>query len=434
MFRDNGKRTGLAGMLMISLATSLAVCMLAFFVAPRYISFNGPDTNGGTGNNAAQMGLNKGRDGIDGELLGNAGQLPSDSLAKSGRDEGAQQGGTSPGGAAVNTLQTSAAANGIPVTQSVAKTATAGVVGITVERAVRDNLFDRNRKTEVGFGSGVVVSSDGYILTNNHVAGGKSNRIVVSFADGRNVDGEVVWSDPVLDLAAVKVNLTGLTPLRLGDASKLEVGEHAIAIGNPLGLDFQRSVTSGIISALNRTISIETETGTNYMEDLIQTDASINPGNSGGPLLNSKGEVIGINTVKVTSAEGMGFAIPINITKPVMDKLVSTGKFEEPYMGMFAYDGNIIPYVDGEAKLKEGIYVAHVDGSGPAHKAGIREGCIIRQVDGQKIDTMMQLRTYIYSKSPGDTIKINHKMHGSNSWVTTTLVLAKKEKDGLITR
>jgi S1-C subfamily serine protease len=230
------------------------------------------------------------------------------------------------------------------------------------------------------------------------------------------------------------VNLTGLTPLRLGDATRLEVGEHAIAIGNPLGLEFQRSVTSGIISALNRTISIETETGTNYMEDLIQTDASINPGNSGGPLLNSKGEVIGINTVKVTSAEGMGFAIPINITKPIMEKLVATGKFEEPYMGMFAYDGNIIPYVDGEAKLKKGIYVAHVDGKGPAYKAGLREGCIIRQVDGQEINTMMQLRTYIYSKSPGDAIQINHKLHGSNSWVTTTLVLAKKEKDGLITR
>src|SRR5690606_34684388 len=122
----------------------------------------------------------------------------------------------------------------------VAEKATAGVVGITVERAVRDNLFSRKRESEVGFGSGVIVSSDGYILTNYHVAGGRSNRIIVSLADGRNVDGEVVWSDPVLDLAAVKVNLTGLTPLVLGDATKLRVGEHAIAIGNPLGLDFQR--------------------------------------------------------------------------------------------------------------------------------------------------------------------------------------------------
>lgn len=434
MFRDNGKRIGLAGILITSLLTSLAVCMLVLFAAPRYISFNDPAADGGTRNNAAQMGANQGQSDIGGDLLRSTGQLSSDNSAQNGLNAEAQQGDISSGGAAAGTLLSDTDTGSVPVTQTVAKKATAGVVGITVERAVRDNLFDRNRETEVGFGSGVVVSSDGYILTNYHVAGGKSNRIIVSFADGRNVDGVVVWSDPVLDLAAVKVNLTGLTPLPLGDATRLEVGEHAIAIGNPLGLDFQRSVTSGIISALNRTISIETETGTNYMEDLIQTDASINPGNSGGPLLNSKGEVVGINTVKVTSAEGMGFAIPINITRPVVDKLVRTGTFEEPYMGMFAYDGNIIPYIDGEAKLKEGIYVAYVDSSGPAQKAGIRKGCIIRKVDGRQINTMMQLRTYIYSKSPGDSIQVYHKMHGSDEWVTSALVLAKKQRDGLITR
>ena len=219
---------------------------------------------------------------------------------------------------------------------------------------------------------------------------------------------EKLWSDPVLDLAVVKINLTGLTPLTLGDAAKLEVGEHAIAIGNPWP-DFQRSVTSGIISALNRTIRIETANGANYMEDLIQTDASINPGNSGGPLLNARGEVVGINTVKVTSAEGMGFAIPINIMKPVVDRLIETGKFEEPYMGIFAYDGQTIPYIDGTARIQNGIYVAHVDRNGPAHRAGIREGCIITRVDDIEINTMMQLRTYIYSKLPGDTIRLYHK-------------------------
>ena len=432
MFREKERHIGAGRMLIISLLSSLGVCALALFAAPRFFSFNNVRANEGTSNNAAQMQLNVGQNSIGSELSGDTGKLTAGNLDQSGQtaDVPLQ---TTLKGTTTGDL-TLFGADGIPVTQSVARNATAGVVGITVERAVKDNLFDRSRKTEVGFGSGVVVSSDGYILTNNHVAGGKSNRIVVSFADGRNVDGKVVWADPVLDLAAVKVNLTGLTPLTLGDASRLEVGEQAIAIGNPLGLDFQRSVTSGIISALNRTITIETDTGTNYMEDLIQTDASINPGNSGGPLLNSKGEVIGINTVKVTSAEGMGFAIPINITKPVVTKLVSTGTFVEPYMGMFAYDGNVIPYVDGAAKIKNGIYVAHVDGKGPAYKAGIREGCIIRQVDGQEINTMMQLRTYIYSKSPGDTVKISHKIHGTNEWTTTTLVLAKKVRDGLITR
>ena len=146
------------------------------------------------------------------------------------------------------------------------------------------------------------------------MAGGKSKRIIVSLADGRNVDGVTLWSDPVLDIAVVKINLDGLTALPLGDSSKLNVGEPAIAIGNPLGLQFQRTVTSGIISALNRTIQIETEDGINYMEDLIQTDASINPGNSGGALVNLEGKLVGVPTLKMSGVgiEGLGFAIDIS--------------------------------------------------------------------------------------------------------------------------
>ncbi len=326
------------------------------------------------------------------------------------------------------------AITGIPVAQSVAKSATQGVVGIMVERVETGKIFSGNDGTQVGMGSGVIVSSDGYILTNHHVAGGKSKRIVVSLADGRNVDGETVWSDPVLDLAVVKINLTGLPTLKLGDAEQLQVGEPAVAIGNPLGLEFQRTVTSGIISALNRTISIETEQGTNYMEDLIQTDASINPGNSGGPLLNSKGEVVGINTIKVTSAEAIGFAIPINVAKPIVSRLMNTGQFTEAYMGLFAYDKSVIPYIDGNLKIDQGVYVAHIDENGPAYKAGLRLGCIIRQIDGQDINSMMQLRTVLFSKSPGETINVTHLMHGTNQWVTAPITLASKEKDGLITR
>lgn len=326
------------------------------------------------------------------------------------------------------------AITGIPVAQSVAKSATQGVVGIMVERVETGKIFSGNDDTQVGMGSGVIVSSDGYILTNHHVAGGKSKRIVVSLADGRNVDGETVWSDPVLDLAVVKINLTGLPTLKLGDAEQLQVGETAVAIGNPLGLEFQRTVTSGIISALNRTISIETDQGTNYMEDLIQTDASINPGNSGGPLLNSKGEVVGINTIKVTSAEAIGFAIPINVAKPIVSRLMNTGQFTEAYMGLFAYDKSVIPYIDGNLKIDQGVYVAHIDENGPAYKAGLRLGCIIRQIDGQDINSMMQLRTVLFSKSPGETINVTHLMHGTDQWVTAPITLATKEKDGLITR
>ena len=411
MFEEKESRSGFAKMLLISVISSLAVSMLVFFIASRYISWNEPTTEPNQTNKALQMSITGNQAAATGDLMQNQTQQSQNEVQQAGDPVAI-----------------------MPVAQAVAKMATAGVVGITVERVQQSKLFNKNNETEVGVGSGVVVSSDGYILTNNHVAGGKSKRIVVSFADGRNVDGEVVWADPVLDLAVVKVNLTDLTTLTLGDASKLEVGEPAIAIGNPLGLEFQRTVTSGIISALNRTIRIDTEEGSNYMEDLIQTDASINPGNSGGPLLNSNGEVIGINTIKVSSAEAMGFAIPINVTKPIMEKLISTGSFTEPYLGLFAYDSKVIPYVDGDAKAQNGIYVAHVDTSGPAYKAGIREGCIIRQVDGSDVNTMLQLRTYIYSKAPGDTINITHLMHGTETWTTTQAVLAQKVKDGLITR
>lgn len=396
--------------LVTSLACSFLVGLLVFFAAPRYVSLNEPSGDRLNGASAGQLQAAEGN-------------------AASGTEPAKGQQQSFNGGSILGNLSLS-----VPVTQAVAQKATSGVVGITVERITQDGVFSKDRGTEIGVGSGVVVSSDGYILTNNHVAGGKSNRITVSFADGRNVDGEVVWADPVIDLAAVKVNLTGLKTLDLGDATKLEVGEPAIAIGNPLGLEFQRSVTSGIISALNRTISIDTENGTNYMEDLIQTDASINPGNSGGPLLNSKGEVIGINTVKVESAEGMGFAIPINIAKPIVSKLIGTGKFAEPYLGIFAYDRVVFPYIDGAPDVPNGVFVSKVDNNGPAFRAGIREGCIISQIDGNTVNTMLQLREYLYSKAPGDAVRLTHLKRDTGKWETATVVLAEKTRDGMVTR
>jgi serine protease Do len=170
------------------------------------------------------------------------------------------------------------------------------------------------------------------------------------------------------------------------------------------------------------------------MEDLIQTDASINPGNSGGPLLNSKGEVIGINTIKVASAEGIGFAVPINIVKPVIERLLSEGKFDDPYLGVFAYDKDVISCIDCSLKADNGVYVAHVDDSGPAYRSGIRVGCVIKQVDGRYIDTMAQLRSYIYSKRPGDTINITHLSKESGQLETVAVQLGKKDGDGMVTR
>ncbi len=324
--------------------------------------------------------------------------------------------------------------NGESITELVAKSASPGVVGISVLKVDSSSIFDGNAIRKWGLGSGIIIKPDGYVLTNQHVAGGKNSRIIVHLEDGRDVDGLTIWSDAVLDLAIIKININGLTAIPLGDANKLKVGEPAIAIGNPLGLQFQRTVTSGIISALNRTISIETDQGQNYMEDLIQTDAGINPGNSGGPLLNSKGEVVGINTVKVESAEAIGFAVPVNVIIPVIKKITEQGEFVEPYLGIFAYDREVVPYLDGNLKIDKGIYVTDVDESGPAYNNGIRLGCVITQIDGNDMNTMMQLRCYIYSKNPGDTVHVTYLSYDKSKAETVAVKLSERDGDGLVTR
>lgn len=205
---------------------------------------------------------------------------------------------------------------------------TSSVVGIAVKKNTGNKLAQVLNNTW-SVGSGCILNSKGYIITNHHVVGNEKNEIYVTLYGGDVVKGSVIWSNSNLDLAVVKVSVAGLPAANMGDSDNLRIGEKAIAIGNPLGFDFQGTLTSGVISGLNRSIEVNGI----YMEDLIQTDASINSGNSGGPLMNGKGEVIGINTVKVESAEGIGFAIPINQIKPIIDKVVNTGEFIEPYLG-----------------------------------------------------------------------------------------------------
>ncbi len=209
-----------------------------------------------------------------------------------------------------------------------------------------------------------------------------------------------MWVQENIDLAIVKVDMEDLCAAKLGDSDNIKIGSDVLAIGNPLGVEFQRSTTKGIISGLNRTLTFEENGETIFMEDLIQTDASINSGNSGGPLINESGEVIGINTVKITSAEGIGFAVPINIVVPIIDKLSKDGTFKEAYLGIFAYDKEIIKYVKSNVKIENGIYVTNVTKNGPAEKSGIKEGDIIVSIDGVNIDKVTDLRKYIYSKNP----------------------------------
>lgn len=196
--------------------------------------------------------------------------------------------------------------------------------------------------------------------------------------------------------------------------------------GNPIGFEFRRTVTSGIISAKNRTIKLEEEEKPSYMTDLIQTDATINPGNSGGPLIYPNGDIIGINTVKISSAEGIGFAIPINIIKPIIESFKNTGSFEEATIGIFAYDKEVIPYLDNNLlnSFDKGIYVASINTNGPAANSDLKEADIITSIDGKELNTMNDLREYIYTKKPNDEVTLQVTRGKINKEIK--IVLGKK--------
>lgn len=281
------------------------------------------------------------------------------------------------------------------------------VVGISKIKNTGSSIFLNNSTSELGLGTGMIVSDNGYILTNWHVAGDKYSNCYVTLENGNIYNGNVVWADSDLDLAIVKIAASNLEYITLGDSDNIRIGENAYAIGNPIGVEFQRTVTSGIISGINRTIKIEEDNNVSYMEDLIQTDATINPGNSGGPLINSKGEVIGINSVKITEAEGIGFAVPINIIKPVIESFSVNGNFEEAYLGIFAYDRSVIPYLDSNIEFDTGVYVAQISADGPSKSSGLKIGDIITKIDDISINKMSELRNYIYTKKVGDEVNLS---------------------------
>ena len=286
------------------------------------------------------------------------------------------------------------------------------VVGISKLKNTGSSIFSNSTESQLGLGTGVIVTENGYILSNEHVTGSKYSKCYVTLENGNNYNGTVVWSDSSIDLSIVKIEAKNLKYSILGDSDNVKIGETVYAIGNPIGFEFRRTVTSGIISAKNRTIKIEEEENISYMTDLIQTDATINPGNSGGPLIYPNGEVIGINTVKISSAEGIGFAIPINIVKPIIESYQNTGDFQEAKIGIYAYDTEVIPYLETggvSSNFQEGIYVAEVTKNGPAESAGVKEKDIITKIDDVELKTMNDLREYIYTKKPNDevTLKIN---------------------------
>lgn len=301
---------------------------------------------------------------------------------------------------ATKTEQQLSGARNTPIVAAAKKVGPA-VVGITNKAYVRD-FFNRVQLAERGTGSGVIYDKSGYIATNNHVVEGASE-IIVSLPDGRTFKGKVLGADAVTDLAVVKIDADNLPVAEFGDSDTLQVGEPAIAIGNPLGMEFRGSVTAGVISALNRSIEIGER-----KFNLIQTDAAINPGNSGGALVNADGEVVGINSAKiaVSGVEGIGFAIPVNTAKPILDELAHKGRVARPYLGASLMDKDIAARYGFEINLHGGIYLVKVVAGSPAAKAGIRPGDIILSFNGSKVSTALELRNKLSECKVGDRVDV----------------------------
>lgn len=275
---------------------------------------------------------------------------------------------------------------------------------------------------ESGSGTGFFFSKDGYIATNDHVISGAS-KVVVVLPSGKQVDATIVGSDAVTDLAVLKVPASDVSGVvTWGDSSTLQAGEPAIAIGNPLGMQFQDSVTAGVVSAPLREMS---DQSTGYPVQMVQTDAAINFGNSGGPLLNISGQVIGINSQKISQTmqgptEGLGFAIASNFAKPILQQLVDNGKVVRPYMGVstldlsqMLQDPRYAPYAS-QVDVKQGAYVAQVAPNSPAQAAGIQQGDVIVSIDGQSVDTDHSLAARLYTHQPGDTVKVTVNRQGKS--------------------
>ena len=292
---------------------------------------------------------------------------------------------------------------------AVAKKSLDSVVGITTV-GVQENMFFQGRVVE-GVGSGVVVSKDGYILTNAHVVqDGKAEKIDVLLTNGKKSSAKLLWYDTTLDLAVIKTDLTGLKPVEMGDSDKVQIGDKAIAIGNPLGLDLQSTLTSGYISGKDRTITLQNGL---QMDGLMQTDAAINSGNSGGGLFNQEGKLIGINTAKA-SAEGIGFTIPINVAKSIVDNIVTGGSFEGVKLGISGVDVKTFQQATGQKlSIDKGIYVVEVVKGSSAQKAGVNRGDIITKVSGKQINTMSSLKKVLLEVRPKQKGKITVYRDGS---------------------
>ncbi|QCJ45229.1 PDZ domain-containing protein [Bacillus sp. S3] len=306
------------------------------------------------------------------------------------------------------------------------------IVGVVNYQQQQNNFYanpNGSQSVESGSGSGVIFQKNNdsaYIVTNNHVVEGAS-KLEISLFDGQKTTAEVVGADALTDLAVLKIDAKYVTATAdFGDSSTLRPGDQVYAIGNPLGLNLSRTVTQGIVSATERSISVSTSAG-NWDTNVIQTDAAINPGNSGGALINPQGQVIGINSLKISESgvEGLGFAIPSNDLIPIVNQLIKSGKIERPYLGVGLADLDQVPQMYWQnmpENVKKGVLVMNIDPNSAAAKAGFQPKDIIVSMNGTEIANSSDLRKYLYTKAKnGETIKFEVYRDGKQVTLTAKL-------------
>ncbi len=278
-------------------------------------------------------------------------------------------------------------------------------------------MLDKARSAVVGIsmdvtggyviGSGVAMAEGGYILTNNHVIEEGGN-ITLYYADKTTGSGKVLWKDAGLDLAILKSS-RNIPYLRAGNSQELKVGQTVFAMGTPLTLQFKHTVTKGIVSALGRTLEVDGNNGSNFLQSLVQHDASINPGNSGGPLINTDGEVVGINTLKASEGEGLGFASPIEVGKAAIERISENENYKTAYLGLFGFDSEIAK-VYGESLNEDGVYV--ISTTGPAEEAGLKKGDLVTKFGEKEIRSMLDLKLALFDYNNGDSVEIEYLRNG----------------------
>jgi serine protease Do len=335
-----------------------------------------------------------------------------------------------------NTLPIQATSNSTDNMMNAIANVTEAVVGIINIQQQTNVYSSLSQEQEAGTGSGVIFKksgNDAYIVTNNHVIAG-ANKVEVSLANGERIPAEMVGADPLTDLAVLKIDGQYVKKTAsFGDSSKLRIGEPVAAIGNPLGLDLASTVTQGIVSG-KRTISVSTSEG-EWDLNVIQTDAAINPGNSGGALINSAGQVVGINSLKISEdgVEGLGFAIPSEDVKPIVEDLLQYGEVKRPYLGVGLRNVSDFPatfrleQLNLSENVTEGVIITAVEPSSPAAEAGLQAKDVIISINGTKIDSISALRKYLYTKTKiGEQVSL--KIFRNGKQINVSLKLSKRQE------